>query len=214
LIIPPIKWLKSCDIQASAEALLDRAHASRDLPVPVENITEQHFQLDIIPLPGLKAHFDFDGFLASDLSAIYVDQYVYENYENRYRFTLAHELGHLCLHDYVYLSVTISSMDDYYQFNEAIAHKQKDDMEWQANRFAGYLLAPDNRIVERWQNCQPHLAAMIDEAKRQRFEPHDYRDLVFESAADRMYRDFEMSVESMKLRLLTASSDDVIHLPE
>ena len=214
MIIPPIKWLKPYEIRARAEALLDRTHPSRGLPVPVEDIAEEEFGLNIIPLPGLKTSFDFDAFLSNDLSSIYVDEYVYEHYENRYRFTLAHELGHLYLHDYVYRSFTISSLDDFHRFNEELEPKQKNDMEWQANRFAGYLLAPDSQIALHWKGVQSELAAMIAEAERQGFGPTEYRDLVFEAAAERMCRDFEVSAESMKLRLLTASDDGFIQLAE
>ena len=68
------------------------------LPVDVESIIECDLGLDIIPIPGLQRVIGAEAFLSSDLRGISVDQSVLENRINRYRFSLAHELGHLKLH--------------------------------------------------------------------------------------------------------------------
>jgi Zn-dependent peptidase ImmA (M78 family) len=213
VIVPPIKWLKPPEIRARAEVVLDRFHPSHDLPVPVEELVDVHLELDIIPLVGLKAGFDFDAFLSNDLTSIYVDEYVYEQRESRYRFTLAHELGHVELHDYIYQSCEIGSVDDFRRFNDALGPKHKADMEWQANHFAGYLLAPDAQVLALWNDLWPELREKAAEAERHGFEPHQYRDVLLEAAAARMCEEFSVSPECMKLRLLTAVRDGVFVLP-
>jgi len=40
-------------------------------PVPIEEIVEFQFDLNIIPFPNLKRNSQIDGFLAFDCSAIY-----------------------------------------------------------------------------------------------------------------------------------------------
>jgi Zn-dependent peptidase ImmA (M78 family) len=49
-------------------------------------------------MPGLHTLIETDGFITSDLKEIYVDESVYTKWPNRYRFTLAHEVGHAILH--------------------------------------------------------------------------------------------------------------------
>jgi len=55
-------------------------------------------RIDIVPMPGLHALIETDGFITSDLREIFVDEFVYQSRLGRYRFTLAHELGHSVLH--------------------------------------------------------------------------------------------------------------------
>ncbi len=71
------------------------------LPVPIELIVER-MGIDIVPVPGLKRGYDLEGFTSCDRQAIYVDEQEPFNYETRYRFTLAHEVGHVILHDYLF----------------------------------------------------------------------------------------------------------------
>ncbi|MBI4602387.1 MAG: hypothetical protein HY721_10555 [Planctomycetes bacterium] len=80
-------------IQSEAATFLARHHLAGTIPVPVEEVIELQLGIDIVPFPGLHRAFDTDGFTTSDLSAIYVEEYVYQNVPTRYRFTLAHELG-------------------------------------------------------------------------------------------------------------------------
>lgn len=213
MIIPKLRWLRPREIRAKAESFLDRHHPSRELPIPIEDIADAGLDLDIIPLPGLKDNFESDAFLSNDLTSIYVDEYVYEHYENRYRFTLCHELGHLWLHDYIYKACDIRNVDDFHRFNEALDPKQKSDMETQANMFAGYVLAPDTQVVSNWKDVQQVLCGMIAEAKQQGFEAQDYEDNLLEAASERLCGAFQVSSKSMKLRLLTAVRDKILSLP-
>jgi len=73
--------------------------------VNVEHIIEHSLGLDIIPVHGIRKFEKIDAYLKSDRSAIVVDieQYmdVQNRYENRLRFSFAHEIGHYVLHEYV-----------------------------------------------------------------------------------------------------------------
>lgn len=69
------------------------------IPVPIEEIVEFEFSMDVIPIDGLKAELGIDAFLTNDLEWIYVDQYVLLHAPTRYRFSLAHEVAHFWLHD-------------------------------------------------------------------------------------------------------------------
>jgi hypothetical protein len=112
---PQIPYYSQADLKRAAGLFLERHHASCAIPVPIEEIVDNGFRIDVVPCPGLQATYDAVGFTTGDLSAIYVDDFVYENRPTRYRFTLAHEIGHVFLHA------------DFYR-----AHQWKDLKEWKA----------------------------------------------------------------------------------
>ena len=64
----------------------------------IEEIVEFDFRINIVPVLGLQREFEVEGFTSGDLKNIYVDEYTYTDRITRYRFTLAHEMGHIVLH--------------------------------------------------------------------------------------------------------------------
>ena len=91
-------YLSKDELRQRAEQFLERHNPNRTIPVPIEFIIESDFAMDIVPVPGLQAGFDVVAFITKDMSEIRVDEYVYMNRLNRYRFSLAHELAHRILH--------------------------------------------------------------------------------------------------------------------
>jgi Zn-dependent peptidase ImmA (M78 family) len=112
----------------------------------MERIIEVGLGLDIIPLRGDPALSKISAYLMSDLTGIVVDHDQYMDRENRYanrlRFSFAHEVGHLVLHDYFYRQFSFRSVEDYLRFERDIPEERHRDFEWQANEFAGSLLVP------------------------------------------------------------------------
>ncbi|PKK82074.1 MAG: hypothetical protein CVT49_15610 [candidate division Zixibacteria bacterium HGW-Zixibacteria-1] len=100
-------------IRHLASEFLAKNNPDQTIPVPIEEIIEFKLNMDIIPFPRLKIDFNVDGFLANNMSAIYVDDYTMDNYENRYRFTLAHEIGHKFLHNEIFEELNIQSLEDW-----------------------------------------------------------------------------------------------------
>jgi len=62
---------------------------------------------------GLRDEIKVDAFLAGDLSAIYVDEHTLQFIPARYRFSLAHAVGHSWLHDELYQDTRIASVADW-----------------------------------------------------------------------------------------------------
>ncbi len=81
-----------------ANQFLSNYHSHLSLPIPIEEIAEQKLNLRIHEQMNLKKDYDVDGFLISGLTAIFIDFNLYMNFENRTRFTIAHEIGHFILH--------------------------------------------------------------------------------------------------------------------
>jgi len=92
-----VPYLSDAYIASVACSFL-KENSLASIPINIEHVIESNYRMDIVPLPGLQKVFDIEGFSTSDFSAIYVDQSVYEQKYYRYRFTLAHELGHKVMH--------------------------------------------------------------------------------------------------------------------
>lgn len=74
---PPI--LSYEDINNFAESFLKERNAENKIPVPIEEIVEFYFGIDIVPVPGLQIDYETDGFISGDLTTIFVDDYIYNN---------------------------------------------------------------------------------------------------------------------------------------
>jgi len=108
------------------DELKQKAHEFRSkywgdsIPVDIEQIIEFKLSINIIPVPGLYRKCNAYALISSDWQTIYVDN---DNYSddrcyNRLRFSLAHEIGHFVLHQDLYTSFNIQSMDDFYSIIE------------------------------------------------------------------------------------------------
>lgn len=159
MILGNIPFLSEEEIQRRAEALLEKHHPSRTVPVPIEEIVEFALRLDLIPVPGLSENRGINGYLSSDRSSIYVDEYLFRNVETRYRFTLAHEVGHLVLHGALY--GTFSTEEDWRAFHRALSSHVLDRAEFQADYFANCLLAPRAPLLENCRRLYADLSAPV-----------------------------------------------------
>lgn len=120
------------------------------VPVPIIEIVESDLQLEVIPIDGLLDRIDIDGFLTRDLKSICIDKRIYsdERFENRLRFTFAHEVGHLVLHKNEIKSCDFRTHLDWLHFREDFL---EDDLNWfeqHAYEFAGRLLVPCDALNE------------------------------------------------------------------
>lgn len=111
-------------IAKTAEDFLKKYHPQDTYPIPIEEIAEFQLKIDIIPLVGLHKAFDVDGFLSSDCTSISVDDGIYQSRPGRYRFTLAHEVGHLILHKNIYDKHTFDKIDGWKKFIDEFPEKE------------------------------------------------------------------------------------------
>jgi len=124
------------EIGERAESFINRHHPSRELPIPIEKIIEFQLGLDIVPHPNLYLNFRINGFLTSDRTAIFVDERQFSQYWEKYRFTLAHEVGHYVLHEKAFGEVVWSGVDEYKDFIMSMDKEALDRFEIQGNYFA------------------------------------------------------------------------------
>ena len=137
------------DIEEKAQSLVEdyfyNSEWSLKAPVPVERIAESHLGYDIeITDEGLFEDPDFLGGIHFDAKLIQVNGSI-EDQEGRYNFTIAHELGHHCLH-----KETFETMET----NGGIMCReqgQKPIAERQADYFAASLLMPRNLVMKAFE---------------------------------------------------------------
>lgn len=119
-------------------------------PVDVELLCDG-LGVSIIPVPKLNRMFYIDAYVSADFRTIYVDEVEFEKESPRYRFSVAHELGHLLLHQ-KYYPVGIKDMDEWLEISRKIA---TNNAEYQANFFAANLLVPSAEfaiVLDRYYN--------------------------------------------------------------
>lgn len=130
-----------------ASEFLQTYHSSLSLPIPIEEIAESKLNLKIITEANLKKDYDIDGFLTSDLSTIFIDFNLYLKFENRSRFTIAHEIGHFILHGEIFKKMAINSTTDLYNRIESISDDEYGWLEYQAYSFASHVLVPKQQLI-------------------------------------------------------------------
>jgi hypothetical protein len=146
-------------LEALAQRFLAEHHVSLEPPVPIEEIVEFDLGLDIVPLPNLYRDFQIESWLSHDTRSIFVDLRQCEEMETRYRFSLAHEVGHLLLHADLYRGARLTSFEDWLAFHERMDPILRDSMEWQARSLAGRILVPGPPLLKRAQQ-------LLDRAKK------------------------------------------------
>lgn len=128
-------------------AFLSSTHPSQALPIPIEEIAEGKLDLEIVPISNLRERFDVDGCLDSSLSRIFIDLDLYMENENRTRFTIAHEVGHLVIHKDLFTNLQIEKPDDVYSLSDKIGVEDYRWLEFQAYSFAGQVLVPKTQLI-------------------------------------------------------------------
>jgi Zn-dependent peptidase ImmA (M78 family) len=152
-------------IQAKADQFRNRYLADVTPPFDVESVVEFDLNIRINPIRGIKDRYDIDALLLSDFSTLIVDEgeYMDERMRNRLRFSFAHELGHLCLHQRVYAACRFQNADEWLEFSQTIADSDYGWMETHANEFAGRLLVPPDllkgELDTAWTSAQSILRA-------------------------------------------------------
>jgi len=130
------------DLRQHAYQFLSDFNVNQTIPVPIELIVEQDLVIDIVPMPGLQGAFDVVAYISADKTEIRVDEYVYYHRPERYRFSLAHEVGHWYLHSDLWGELTFSTVTDWKNAVSQIPDKENAFLEWHANQFAGLILVP------------------------------------------------------------------------
>lgn len=195
-----VDFLQYSTIAEFAEKFL-KSHNINTLPVPIEEVIDVEYGIDIIPTPGLLSLHSIDGFITHDFSRIYIDQFVQEQRPYRYRFTLAHEIGHYIMHkDYLDM-VSLGSIDEWRQFIEEINPDDHSKMEYQGYSFAGLVLVPPNELAIQFNTFLPEVEPLIAEAKSEGISRDNYLEYAKDKLAALMAPVFQVSTDVIIRRI-------------
>ncbi len=190
---PSVPWMDYEEIRKKADSFLEKYHPSITLPIPIDDIAERKLGLNIIPLPGLYNVWDMDGFLYGDLSVIAVDQDVLSHPNPaRYRFTLAHEIGHLILHRQLFGVSNVRDVDSWQAFVKAIPENLLKKVEWQAYCFAGLVLAPQEPLKREIARVVGEVRDTIENLSNN-VKVHADSSFLLEVVAEEVAKSFEVS---------------------
>jgi hypothetical protein len=182
-------------LRTIAEEFLSKHHSSRVLPIPIESIVEFDFDIDIVPMPGLHRGFDIDSMITNDLREIRIEQAVFDSYPGRYRFSLAHELGHRVLHQEVFSQIEYHSIKEWKAtMEEGIPLKEYSYLETQANSFAGLILVPSDELRFSFEDA-------IQLADSQGLTLNMDSDATHDAIAFHISKEYEVSTEVIRRRL-------------
>ena len=146
--MPDIPVYSYEDLRKKADEFLREHHPSGNIPIPIEEIVEFDFKINIVPVLGLQREFEVEGFTSGDLKNIYVDEHVYTDRITRYRFTLAHEIGHIVLHRHLYDRHKFRSTTGWKEFINSLTEEEHSWLEYQGYAFAGLVLVPGEELAK------------------------------------------------------------------
>jgi IrrE N-terminal-like domain len=231
-----VRYLSEDKIEQDAELLLaeyeETAGAPIKLPVPVADITTYHLALRLgfadlhqtLGIPMLSDQPDILGAIWVHQETILIDSSL-DPKENlsmlgRYRFSVAHEVGHWRLHrPYVIKDANQTSFFDAPSEPTVICRSSqaKEPIEWQAEFFSSCLLMPRRRVHDEWKDClgrtrplllsdlrpngQVMMRAQTLIYQQGRNEAAAVDDALFETVAKPIARRFGVSPAAMRIRL-------------
>jgi len=182
------------DLRKKADEFLRTYNPSGTIPVPIEEIVEFEFGINIVPVLGLQRQLEVEGFTSSDLKNIYVDEYVYTDYLNRYRFTLAHEIGHIVLHRNLYDAHKFKSIDGWKEFINSMTEKEHGWLEYQGYAFAGLVLVPRESLSK-------HTGEWVKRIKAKGISLEKNWDFAWELITEHLGKEFQVSASVIEKRL-------------
>lgn len=144
-----IPYKNSEQIKDIATNVLQEYGLDSNIPIDVELLAElAGFKIWPLNYPEIKR--DILGFILIKTKEIYIQSELFNDqhgYEQRYRFTIAHELAHYYLHKEYYESLSYSTIDEWI---EVYLSNQNDiaKAEIQANIFASHLLMPNSHLAK------------------------------------------------------------------
>lgn len=193
-------------------------------PVPIDDILELHLQLTF-EIADLLAEFqcaDVMGAIWIKKRAVKVDRSLDPALNpkrlGRYRYTLAHEAGHWCLHRQHYLENV--AQGKLFAADGAPAFicrssEAKKPVEYQADRFAADLLMPERLVRSEWLSWRGNLESIFLDDLRAKYQgeaqstaerygggdPEQVDNLIFEMFARPLAERFQVSPTATRICL-------------
>lgn len=135
-------------VQKEARIFLQKYHPKNTLPIPIEDIAELQMNIGLNVVKGIKQLLGIDAFINHEFTEIFIDEFSFEKYSARTRFSIAHEIGHFILHREWYKKNGPRNIDDYLEFLDKTSEEAYKKIERQASTFAGLVLIPTEHLIK------------------------------------------------------------------
>ncbi|MBM3284722.1 MAG: ImmA/IrrE family metallo-endopeptidase [Candidatus Aminicenantes bacterium] len=200
-----ISYVSYDELRSLTLSFLKKFRMDQNIPVEIEELLECKLKKNICPIPGLLDTYEIDGWTSNDLTTIYVDEFIYKSRETRYRFTLAHELGHIVLHKDIYETQRISSVEEWRSFCKEVDETSYAWLESQAYNFAGLILVPSVHLEGHFQKILNKFRPRFEAASRKRLTKDKYIDYFIDISSIQLSSIFNVSQDVIEKRLIKDS---------
>ena len=210
-----VPYLREDQLEREADVLLTEFRLAQNvplvLPIPVDDILEGHLRLTL-ELGDLHARLgspvedgkrDLLGALWVDERRVFIDSTLDPDErtgrEGRYRYTVAHEIGHWQVHrDFLPSRLNQPSLFEGDPEPTIVCRQSraKERIEWQANFFAACLLMPRPMMLEAWRSRFGDLRTYVIQTEDNMQRKGACRDVAAPFADT-----FRVSIEAMRIRL-------------
>jgi len=151
-------YLKSSVIESESIKLLDSFTNKNKIktyaPIPVFDIIEfLGYDIDFTK-EGIYQDSDILGGTLIEEKTVQINENI-SDHEGRMHFTAAHEIGHIILHAPLFKHVNNVDSDRKIisRKNGGFEGEKKQPEEWQADKFAAFLLMPSKLVKKAFYNC-------------------------------------------------------------
>jgi Zn-dependent peptidase ImmA (M78 family) len=189
------------EINVAAEDFLQDHKRDNALPVDIEAIVEFDLGLNIFPFPNLQETFDIEGFISGDLTVIYVDEFIYYHRPTRYRFTLAHEVGHFLFHSDLISTMHPKTVSEWKKFIIGIDGDKYDWLEWQGYTFAAAVLVPRSTLKINFDREIKSLQPKIDYVRSKGLSSESSQDYIVNAIATKLIGIYDVSADVLTRRI-------------
>ena len=156
-------FLSRASINKEVEKFVNQFGDGWEYPLDVELLAED-IGLRLKLLPDIEQRYKQLAMLSGDLKFIQIEEshFLNKRYVNRYRFSIAHELGHWYLHSNLFKKVEYKNTSEWADFLCAIPDDEKGYLEIHANGFASELLVPTNLLIPKVREQTENIKAYIE----------------------------------------------------
>lgn len=189
------------DINNRAAEFLKDHERGDTLPVDIDSVAEFDLGLNIFPFPRLQETFDVEGFISGDSTTIYVDEFIYYQRPTRYRFSLAHEVGHYVFHSDLMAAVHPRNVSEWKAFVLGIDEEAYGWLEYQAYTFAAAVLMPRSALQKHFIDEMAILQPKIDYVRSKGLSVEGSKDYIINAVAAKLVKTFDVSSDALVKRI-------------
>ncbi len=154
-----IPHYSKADLEDKAERFCAWLKATSPSDIDIERIVTDKVGFDVFPVPDLKRNFGVIAYVNTKRSIIFVDGYMYDNEDEKLKFTLAEELAHYILHKD--LLPPVETVEQHIERWKGLTQCDHHDLDRDAKYLAGALLMPRSIFLPRFNEFWRALRATL-----------------------------------------------------